>query len=402
MEKKLKNRKMIKKVVLIVVVFGVTTVTKAQNWNPTGDNTSTGNLYIGATSSNSYSKIVLKGPNQPANYDSKRDLSFEFASAGSAILRAYRGGSWNTSMQFLTTPISGGNPLTRMHINHNGFIGIGTAEPSSNLEVKTSLSSPSIYEIQKWTNTHHSGYNLSLKTIWDTSGINHSFIQKFNGTDYNSLSFFAGKIGIGTTTPSSKLEVKTPMSSSGTYDTQKWTNTHHSGYNLSLKTIWDTSGINHSFVHKFNGTDYNSLSFYAGKIGIGTTKPDMKLTVNGNIHAKEVKIDLNIPAPDYVFKENYQLRNIEEVERFIKENSHLPEIPSAKEFEQNGVMLAEMDMNLLKKIEELTLYTIQQEKKLKSQDSKIEKLEKKNEQLTLLNKKLLELQSRLEKLESKK
>ncbi len=377
-----------KKVILLIIVFGVTFALKAQNWNSSGDNISTGNLYIGATNPNSYSKLVIKGPNQPANYDSKRDLSFEFTSAGSAKIRAYRGGSWNTSMQFLTTPISGGTPLTRMHINHNGFIGIGTTEPSSNLEVKTLLSSPSTYEIQKWTNTHNNGYNLSLKTIWDTSGINHSFVQKFNGTDYNSLSFYAGKIGIGTTTPSSKLEVKTSMPNSGTYDTQKWTNTHHNGYNLSLKTLWDTSGINHSFVQKFNGTDYNSLSFYAGKIGIGTTKPDMKLTVKGNIHAEEVKIDLNVPAPDYVFKENYNLRSIEEVESFIKENNHLPEIPSAKEFEQNGVMQGEMDMNLLKKIEELTLYTIAQEKKIKELES--------------LNKKFLELQLRLEKLESEK
>ena len=75
------------------------------------------------------------------------------------------------------------------------------------------------------------------------------------------------------------------------------------------------------------------------------------------------------------------------MEDFIKENNHLPEIPSAKEFEQNGVMQAEMDMNLLKKIEELTLYTIQQQKKIN--------------ELELLNEKLLGIQKRLEKLENK-
>ncbi|WP_103867603.1 tail fiber protein [Aquimarina sp. I32.4] len=111
----------------------------------------------------------------------------------------------------------------------------------------------------------------------------------------------------------------------------------------------------------------------SGKVGIGTTSPDMKLTVKGNIHAEEVKIDLNIPAPDYVFKEDYKLRSIEEVEKFIKENSHLPEIPSAKEFEQNGVMQAEMDMNLLKKIEELTLYTIQQQKEIEELKALVKK-----------------------------
>ncbi len=136
-----------------------------------------------------------------------------------------------------------------------------------------------------------------------------------------------------------------------------------------------------------------------GNVGIGTTTPDMKLTVKGNIHAEEVKIDLSIPAPDYVFREDYNLRTIDEVENYIKENNHLPEIPSAKEFERNGIMQAEMDMNLLKKIEELTLYTIAQEKKLKSQNSM---LEKQNEQLSYVNTILLQLQSRLEKLESEK
>ncbi len=148
-----------------------------------------------------------------------------------------------------------------------------------------------------------------------------------------------------------------------------------------------------------NGSTYDktimTLGGDNGFVGIGTISPDMKLTVKGNIHAEEVKIDLNVPAPDYVFKENYNLMSIAKLEKFIKENGHLPEVPSAKEFEQDGVMLAEMDMSLLKKIEELTLYTIQQE-------NKIEKIREENEQLKLINTKLLELQSRLEKLEQKK
>ncbi|WP_298311089.1 LamG-like jellyroll fold domain-containing protein [uncultured Aquimarina sp.] len=139
-----------------------------------------------------------------------------------------------------------------------------------------------------------------------------------------------------------------------------------------------------------------------GKIGIKTMNPDMELTVKGKIHAEEVKIDLNVPAPDYVFKDDYNLISIEEVEKFILKNSHLPEIPSAKEFEENGVMQAEMDMNLLKKIEELTLYTIQQEKKIRKQNFKLEKQEQKITELESLNEMFLELQSRLEKLESEK
>ncbi|GAA4276416.1 LamG domain-containing protein [Aquimarina mytili] len=112
------------------------------------------------------------------------------------------------------------------------------------------------------------------------------------------------------------------------------------------------------------------------KVGIGTTTPDMKLTVKGNIHAEEVKIDLSIPAPDYVFEKDYDLKSIEDVEKYIIENNHLPEIPSAKEFSENGIMLAEMNMNLLKKIEELTLYLIDQNKKLEKANQNIKELKK--------------------------
>lgn len=99
-----------------------------------------------------------------------------------------------------------------------------------------------------------------------------------------------------------------------------------------------------------------------GNIGIGTISPDAKLTVNGTIHSKEVKVDLAVPAPDYVFANDYKLRTLLEVENFVKENSHLPEIPSAAEFEKDGIKVSEMNMSLLKKVEELTLYAIQQQK----------------------------------------
>lgn len=112
-----------------------------------------------------------------------------------------------------------------------------------------------------------------------------------------------------------------------------------------------------------------------GNLGIGTTVPDEKLTVKGKIHAQEVKVDmLGALVPDYVFANDYKLKPLQEIEEFIKKNSHLPEIPSAKEIEKNGLMLAEMNMSLLKKIEELTLYSIEQNKKTNSQEKEIQSL----------------------------
>ncbi len=110
---------------------------------------------------------------------------------------------------------------------------------------------------------------------------------------------------------------------------------------------------------------------YNGKLGIGTAIPDSKLTVKGNIHAEEVKVDLSVPGPDYVFKEGYDLKSLGEVQNYIEEHGHLPNIPSAQEMEANGIQLGEMDMKLLEKIEELMLYVLKQQEDIKYLKTKI-------------------------------
>jgi hypothetical protein len=103
-----------------------------------------------------------------------------------------------------------------------------------------------------------------------------------------------------------------------------------------------------------------------GNVGIGTTIPDQKLTVKGKIHAEEVIVDLNVPVADYVFKPNYKLMPLPEVEQFVKANSHLPEIPSATEISKNGLSMGEMQNKLLQKVEELTLYVIELKKEIET------------------------------------
>lgn len=100
-----------------------------------------------------------------------------------------------------------------------------------------------------------------------------------------------------------------------------------------------------------------------GNIGIGTESPDAKLAVNGDVHAKEVRIDLT-GWPDYVFEEAYVLPTIEEVERHINEKGHLINIPSATEVETGGLHVSDMIKKQQEKIEELTLYIIELNKQI--------------------------------------
>ncbi|WP_396591862.1 hypothetical protein [Allomuricauda sp. R78024] len=127
--------------------------------------------------------------------------------------------------------------------------------------------------------------------------------------------------------------------------------------------------------------------FANNRLSIGTTDedPGYSLTVKGRIHVQEVKVDvLGAIAPDYVFDKDYELKPLEEVEQYITDHGHLPNIPSAEEIEINGLNLKEMNFKLLEKIEELTLYAIDLQHRLKQQEKvnqlylkRLEKLESK-------------------------
>ncbi len=112
-----------------------------------------------------------------------------------------------------------------------------------------------------------------------------------------------------------------------------------------------------------------------GKVCIGTSSPDTdaKLTINGKISARDITIKADAGA-DFVFEKDYALPSLYHVEQFVKANKHLPEIPSVKEMQENGIQVSEMQTKLLQKIEELTLYVIELEKENKKQNQIIEKL----------------------------
>jgi hypothetical protein len=319
-------------------------------------------------------------------------------------------------------------------------LSFGIKAQTSHLDGQTKLVNPTgrTLIIEKddddsWLTFHDPGQ------YWYSMGIDKSNSGSFSintGGSLNSSQFVMntnGKIGIGTITPKAILDVGKfiPDGAIGTiFGRLPEGNDSADGTFLGVKGHQTQGSINNiksfSLIHNFYGNTNSSINFYRGgsvtggfltfntssdiermrilgngNVGIGTTTTGShKLAVEGSIGAREIKVEAN-GWSDFVFYKDYKLPSLTEVEKYIKEKGHLKDIPSAKEVEENGILLGEMNSKLLQKIEELTLYTIQQDKRLNSIEFKNLKLEKENESLKTINSKLLQLQKRLEKLEKK-
>ncbi len=299
----------------------------SRNWSETIQGHSKGIIHLNpANSTDHYGSAITFGA-------SDRD-SGNSAQAG---IYTRSDGSYGTKMYFSTTNLYSEGAKTRMMIDYNGNVGIGYTSPSAQLIVGSSFGAAI---------SGSGGGNAVF-------GTNIAIHQ--GGSNHNQL--------------------YSPYSHSNNYG--------YAGMHARWGKIYFYTSTENTTAGNLITPSTRMLINNYGDVGIGTNYPDAKLTVAGNIHAQEVKVTIDAgTGPDYVFEKDYDLKSLEETEKFIKSEKHLPEIPSAKEMEADGVRLGEMNMLLLKKIEELTLYTIEQQKLLNEQQQLLSEQRAINQEIT--------------------
>jgi hypothetical protein len=295
--------------------------------------------------------------------------------------------------------------------NNAGNVGIGTTTPvhgrleitgrvgatvamfgSDAYGIGISSNNPEIgfnYFFNGTTYTMKAGYGANLGMDPSNGNV---YLGNFGGnqsaTDFGPISGYqnvltvtqSGRLGIKNASPGTELDITgqgritgSVLSSPGLFGNLTSGGGFFLRNNADRKAMYfDGTKIQ---TQEFNLSSSGSFAIpllvnpFGGNVGIGTLDPGTyKLAVNGNIHSKEVVVESG--WADYVFENNYPLTALPELEKFILEHRHLPNIPSTSDIEKNGLQLGDIQKRMMEKIEELTLYIIEQNKKI----DKLEKL----------------------------
>lgn len=317
-------------------------------------------------------------------------------------MRYQVGATNNSHVFYAATSATTSNEL--MRIQGNGNVGIGTSSPIYNLDVNgtsttinVSGTSASLMLNTSTIETPDNSRDLFISAAKQlvsnppSAAPGNLLLQVPTSNQFVSLN--AGNVGIGTNAPSiGKLVVQGKVGNTvaafkgasnskgialvadfpGVYFNSYWNNGQKamaSGYagiiNFDPGTGLLTLGTSATVAANAGDAIATGTSLSCdknGNVGIGTTSPFYKLDVCGTIRGKEVRVETG--WCDYVFADDYQLRSLNEVETFIKTNKHLPEVTAGNEIETNGLEVGKVSSQMIKKIEELTLYVIDLQKQI--------------------------------------
>ena len=331
------------RIVLVAVLNLVSVVLYAQ-WTTTAPvNVMNGNVGIGTSTP----EIWFGGAK-----------TFEFSDTRPVFKLSSTSSTGLSTMIFTNTSVNPNNHLGEFHVNYqfnaannaesllkfssypgpyvsgevlvlrsDGRVGIGTSSPRAPLEIETLGNG-----------------NVQTGLI----------IQQTNAGVPNNNAGISLDFGIGNNGVNKNIQAKIAVKE-----------TSHSVQPKMLFCLWDVT----------NTMQDRMVIDTHGNVGIGTTSPTAKLTVAGDINSREVNVTVDAGSgPDYVFEKEYNLLSLADIEVYIKQNKHLPEVPSANEMEAYGLNLKEMNLILLKKVEELTLHLIEMKKENDQQQKEIENL----------------------------
>ncbi|MEO8149626.1 MAG: hypothetical protein ABI723_18450 [Bacteroidia bacterium] len=300
------------------------------------------------------------------------------------------------------------NSLDRMVVKNSGSVGIGTTTPTGQFHVNSTDKRWGIYGTSSYNNGAIDSYGIYMDC--SNLGGGSATSGKFSCTSTGSSSTGTFGYADGGTFNYGVYGVATSVTNKyayGVYGSASGTGANYAGFfvgkvHVSDKVSIGIPSVTPAFLHvnspvgetafavqidnlsklKVNSNGSVSVGgttngptdgmYIKGNVGIGTGNiaSGYKLSVKGKIMCEEMKVQLQANWPDYVFAPQYNCLSLSEVENYINEHKHLPGIPSAETIKNDGLSVGDMQARMMEKIEELTLYVIALEKKVKTLEAK--------------------------------